>query len=94
MSKVRRGGGQMSRLRERYQSDVIPELRKEFGYANVMAVPKLDRIVVNMGLGEATQNAKLVDVGTEELKKLLGNSLLLERLESRSHSSNLGREWR
>ena len=49
----------MSRLRERYQSDVIPELRKEFGYANVMAVPKLDRIVVNMGLGEATQNAKL-----------------------------------
>ena len=79
MSKVRWGGGQMSRLRERYQSDVIPELRKEFGYANVMAVPKLDRIVVNMGLGEATQNAKLVDVGTEELKKITGQQPVIRK---------------
>lgn len=62
----------MSRLQERYQTDVVPALRKEFGYTNVMAVPKLDRIVVNMGLGEATQNAKLIDVGSEELMKITG----------------------
>ena len=62
----------MSRLQERYQADVVPALRKEFGYTNVMAVPKLDRIVVNMGLGEATQNAKLIDVGSEELMKITG----------------------
>ena len=53
----------MTRLRERYRADVAPALTKEFGYTNVMAVPKLERIVVNMGLGAATQNAKLIEVG-------------------------------
>ena len=62
----------MSRFRDRYQADVVPALRKEFGYENVMAVPKIDRIVVNMGLGEATQNAKLIEVGSEELTKIPG----------------------
>ena len=47
----------MSRLKERYQQEVAPALKKEFGYTNVMAIPKLQKIVVNMGLGEATQNA-------------------------------------
>ena len=46
----------MSRLQVKYRDDVIPALRKEFSYSNVMAVPKIDRIVVNMGLGDATQN--------------------------------------
>ena len=54
----------MSRLRERYQNEVVPALRKEFGYDNPMAVPRIERVVVNMGLGEATQNAKLIDVGS------------------------------
>ena len=55
----------MSRLAERYKSEVATALQKEFGYTNVMAIPKIERIVVNMGLGEATQNSKLIDVGTE-----------------------------
>ena len=54
-----------SRLRERYLKEVVPALSKEFGYRNVMAVPKIEKVVVNMGLGEATQNAKLIDVGAD-----------------------------
>ena len=62
----------MSRLRERYQSEVVPTLRKEFAYGNVMAVPKIEKIVVNMGLGEATQNVKVIDAGADELGRITG----------------------
>jgi large subunit ribosomal protein L5 len=62
----------MSRLKERYLKEVVPGLRKEFGYANVMAVPKIDKIVVNMGLGEATQNVKIIDAGADELGRITG----------------------
>ena len=57
----------MSRLKDEYQKEVAPALKKEFGYKNVMAIPKLQKVVVNMGLGEATTNAKIADVGAEEL---------------------------
>ena len=60
----------MSRLKERYLSDIVPELIKAFGYSNAMAVPKLEKIVVNMGLGEATGNIKILDVGSEELGRI------------------------
>jgi large subunit ribosomal protein L5 len=69
----------MNRLRGRYQQDVIPALRKEFGYANVMAVPRLEKIVVNMGLGEATQNAKLADVGADEVTRITGQKAVITR---------------
>jgi large subunit ribosomal protein L5 len=69
----------MNRLRDRYQKDVVPALRKEFGYTNVMAVPRLDKIVVNMGLGEATQNAKLADVGADELGRITGQKPVVTR---------------
>jgi large subunit ribosomal protein L5 len=62
----------MSRLKERYKSDVVPALRKEFGYANVMAVPRITKVVVNMGLGEATQNAKIVDTAADDLSRIAG----------------------
>ena len=62
----------MSRLRERYQSEVVPTLRKEFAYGNIMAVPKIEKIVVNMGLGEATQNVKIIDTGADELGRITG----------------------
>jgi large subunit ribosomal protein L5 len=62
----------MSRLKERYSKDVVPTLTKEFGYTNIMAVPKITKIVVNMGLGEGTQNGKIVDTGAEELGKITG----------------------
>jgi len=69
----------MNRLRERYIADVMPVLRKEFGYANVMAVPKITKVVVNMGLGEGTQNAKIVETGAEELSKITGQKAAVTR---------------
>ena len=69
----------MSRLKERYEKEVIPALKKEFGYANVMAIPKVEKIVVNMGLGEATQNAKIVDTGVDEIGKITGQKPVVTR---------------
>ena len=69
----------MSRLREKYQKDVVGALQKEFGYKNVMAVPKIEKVVVNMGLGEATSNAKLVDVGADELARITGQKPVTRR---------------
>jgi large subunit ribosomal protein L5 len=61
-----------ARLREKYLTDVVPALTKEFGYTNVMAVPKLDKISLNVGLGDATQNAKLMDGAVTELTQIAG----------------------
>jgi large subunit ribosomal protein L5 len=69
----------MSRLKERYDKEVAPALKKEFGYSNVMAIPKLQKIVVNMGLGEATQNAKIVDTGADEVAKITGQKPVATR---------------
>ena len=69
----------MSRLRDRYRDDVVQALQKELGYTNLIAVPKLDRIVVNMGLGEATQNPKLIEVGADELMKITGQRPVTRR---------------
>jgi large subunit ribosomal protein L5 len=68
-----------ARLREKYTKDVIPALQKEFGYKNVMAVPKIQKVVVNMGLGEATSNVKLVDVGADELARITGQKPVMRR---------------
>jgi large subunit ribosomal protein L5 len=68
-----------TRLRERYETEVVPALKKEFGYSSVMAVPKITKVVVNMGLGEATQNAKIVDVGAEELSRITGQKAAVRR---------------
>jgi large subunit ribosomal protein L5 len=62
----------MSRLKDRYQQDVVAGLTKEFGYTNVMAVPRIRKVVLNMGLGEATQNVKIIDAGTDELARISG----------------------
>jgi large subunit ribosomal protein L5 len=69
----------MSRLKDRYSKDVAPALKKEFGYRNVMAIPRIQKIVVNMGLGEATSNAKLADVGAEELGRITGQKAVVRR---------------
>lgn len=62
----------MSRLREVYKTDGIPALTKQFGYKNIMAVPRLVKINVNMGLGEAIANAKILDTAAEELAAITG----------------------
>jgi large subunit ribosomal protein L5 len=69
----------MSRLRERYEKEVVASLKKEFGYDNVMAIPKITKVVVNMGLGEATQNAKIVDTGADELGRITGQKPVVTR---------------
>ena len=69
----------MTRLKERYVNEVVPALRKEFGYRNVMAVPRVEKVVVNMGLGEATQNVKIVDTGADELGRITGQKPVVRR---------------
>jgi large subunit ribosomal protein L5 len=69
----------MSRLKDKYRKEVVAALTKEFGYKNVMAVPRIDKVVVNMGLGEATSNAKLVDVGADELARITGQKAVTRR---------------
>jgi large subunit ribosomal protein L5 len=69
----------MSRVKERYLREVMPALMKEFGYTNVMAVPKITKVVLNMGLGEATQNVKIVDVAQDELARIAGQKPVVTR---------------
>jgi len=69
----------MSRLRDRYSKEVAPALAKEFGYKNVMAIPKIEKVVVNMGLGEATANAKIVDTGADEVMRITGQKPVITR---------------
>src|SRR5262249_58794946 len=80
LPQVRGSGRQMSaRLKAKYQKDVIPALQKEFGYKNVMAVPKIEKVVVNMGLGEPTANAKIIDTGADELARITGQKPVTRR---------------
>ena len=62
----------MSRLKERYQREIVPQLRKDLGCKNVSQVPRLEKIVLNMGLGEAIQNAKIIDAAVVELTAITG----------------------
>jgi large subunit ribosomal protein L5 len=66
-------------MKEKYQKDVVPALQKEFGYKNIMAVPKIEKVVVNMGLGEATSNAKLIDTGADEIARITGQRPVTRR---------------
>ena len=69
----------MSRLKEKYAKEVAPALKKEFGYANVMAIPSVSKVIINMGLGEATSNAKIVDTAADELSKITGQKAAVRR---------------
>ena len=68
-----------ARLKEHYLKNVLPALTKEFGYGNVMAVPKIVKITVNIGLGEATQNAKLMDGAVTELGAICGQKPVINK---------------
>jgi len=67
------------RLRNKYKDEIVPQLMKDFGFKNVMQVPKLERIVVNMGLGEAVQNAKIIESAAEELTVITGRKPIVTR---------------
>ena len=67
------------RLMNTYQQEVVAQLKKRFAYKNVMQVPKLEKIVLNFGVGDATENAKSVDVALEEMTKIAGQKPVIRR---------------
>ncbi len=69
----------MARLKELYEKEIVPQLVKEFNYRNVMEVPRLEKIVVNMGLGEAIQNIKIMDSAVEELAAITGQKAVITK---------------
>ena len=67
------------RLRKKYKEEIIPQLMKDFSFRNIMQVPKLERVIINMGLGEAVQNAKLIESAVEELTAITGRKPIVTR---------------
>jgi len=68
-----------ARLKERYQKEIAPGLAKEFGISNPMAIPRVEKVVINMGLGEAIANAKIVDTAADELRAVTGQKPVTTR---------------
>jgi large subunit ribosomal protein L5 len=69
----------MARLKEIYIQDVVPKMMKDFNYDNVMEVPKVEKIVINMGLGEAIQNVKILDSAVEEMAAIAGQKAVITK---------------
>jgi large subunit ribosomal protein L5 len=69
----------MARLKETYQKEIVPKLRTEFNYKNLMEVPRIEKIVVNMGLGEAIQNVKILDSAAAELSAITGQKAVITK---------------
>lgn len=69
----------LSRLKDRYQKEVVPTMMREFGYTSVMAVPRIEKVVLNMGLGDAIQNIKTLDSGVEELTLIAGQKAVVTK---------------
>ena len=67
------------RMQQRYREEIAPNLSREFGYANVMQVPRVMKVVINIGLGEALQNAKVLDAGSEDLATITGQKAVITR---------------
>jgi len=69
----------MGSLKDHYKNECKPALQKEFGYTNVMQIPKVEKIILNMGLGEAVQNPKIIDGAVEELTRIAGRKAVVTR---------------
>ena len=69
----------MARLKEKYQKEMLPELLKELQLKNVMEVPRVEKVVINMGLGEAIQNIKILESGVEELGRITGRKAVINK---------------
>ena len=72
----------MSRLKDQYQNEIVDALTKKFGYKNIMEVPKLDKIVVNMGVGEAKENAKLLEAAVKDLETITGQKAVTTKAKN------------
>jgi large subunit ribosomal protein L5 len=69
----------LSRLREKYEKEIVPAMMKEFQYKSIMAVPRMEKVVLNMGLGEAIYNIKVLDKGVEELTRIAGQKAVITK---------------
>ncbi|MFC0190559.1 50S ribosomal protein L5 [Fictibacillus aquaticus] len=69
----------MNRLQERYKKDIVPSLMEKFSYKSIMQVPKIEKIVINMGVGEAVSNSKVLDTAVEELTAIAGQKPVITR---------------
>jgi len=78
-----------ARLRERYRQQMVPALMKRFGYRNVLQVPRLEKVVINMGLGEAVANVKIIDNAVEELAAISGQRPIITRAKKSEASFKL-----
>ncbi len=72
----------MSRLKEQYQNEIVDAMIKKFGYKNIMEVPKLDKVVINMGVGEAKENAKVLESGIADMEKIAGQKAVVTRAKN------------
>lgn len=72
----------MSRLKETYQNEIVDAMMKKFGYKNIMEVPKLDKVVVNMGVGEAKENAKILDAAMKDMETITGQKAVPTRAKN------------
>ena len=72
----------MSRLKEIYKSEIVEAMTKKFGYKNVMEVPKLDKVVINMGVGEAKENAKLLEAAVKDMEIITGQKAVITRAKN------------
>ena len=72
----------MSRLKDLYKSEIVDAMVKKFGYKNIMEVPKLDKIVINMGVGEAKDNSKILEVAVKELETIAGQKVVTTKAKN------------
>ena len=72
----------MSRLKDQYQNEIVDAMIKKFGYKNIMEVPKLDKVVINMGVGEAKDNAKLLESAIADMEKIAGQKAVVTRAKN------------
>ena len=72
----------MSRLKEQYQNEIVDAMIKKFGYKNIMEVPKLDKVVINMGVGEAKDNAKALESAIADMEKIAGQKAVITRAKN------------
>ena len=79
----------MARLKAMYEKEVVPKLKKEFGIENPMAVPRITRVVCNMGLGEAPRNSKLMDQAVEELTAIAGQRPTIRKARKSHHHRHI-----
>ena len=78
----------MNRLKEKYLNEVVPSLKEKYNYKSIMEVPKLEKIVINIGVGDATSNSKLIDAAVADLAKISGQKPVVTRAKSKRRTCN------